>query len=426
MWTAIFLLIVPINGFAVVDYIDINNPFLRKIPIAVPLFQYLPESQLSKEIAEEGTSLLCETLEFTGFFKLLDRKAFLVDLQSSGVSGSSLNFKNWTAIGSELLITGGLRLQNNLIVLELRLFDTFNGRLLVGKKYKGWRTDLRKIVRRFCNEIMLRLTGQKGIFDSQIAFVSNSSGQKEIYICDYDGKNIQQVTNYKSIALSPSWSSDGKWLAFTSYKKNKPDLYIWNLEEKRGSVVAFKGINITPDWRPNRFSLAAALSKSGNSEIYLLTGTGKIVKRLTSDWGIDVSPSWSPDGKRIAFVSNRAGSAQIYIIDVNSDKIDRLTYEGQYNTNPSWSPKGDKIAFAGRIHDQFNIYVIDPDGSRLTQLTRHNGNNESPTWSPDGNLIAFTSTRGTQKKIYIMTSFGTDQRQLIQMPGEQFEPDWSP
>jgi len=409
-----------------IDYIDISNPFLRKVPIAVPLFKYTPESVTARQISETSTNLATEALDFTGFFKMLDRRAFLVDLQKVGITSSALNFQSWTTVGAELLITGGVKLQDNLVVLEMRLFDTFSGRLLVGKKYKGWKTDLRRMIRRFCNEVILRLTGSQGFFESKIAFTSNGTGNKEIYICDYDGHNIIRVTRNKTINLSPAWSSDGIWIAYTSFKKKKPDIYIWNLKEKYGKVVDFVGSNITPAWRPGRFSMAAALSKHGNSEIYLLTGTGNIIKRLTFNWGIDVSPTWSPDGKKIAFVSNRSGSAQIYIKDLETTRISRLTFEGQYNSSPSWSPRGDKIAYAGRSNEVFNIYVINTDGSRLIQLTRNSGNNESPTWSPDGNLIAYSSTKNRKTSIYVMTSYGTDQRQLLKMSGNQTEPCWSP
>ncbi|MBF0449388.1 MAG: Tol-Pal system beta propeller repeat protein TolB [Candidatus Magnetomorum sp.] len=415
----------PVSAQRVIDYIDISNPFLRKIPIAIPVFRFTPEQSQTENLSKEITQLLSETLEFTGFFKLLNEKAFLEDLQKTGISGSSLNFKNWTAIGAELLITGGLQVQDKLIVAELRLFDTFSGRLLVGKKYKGWHEDTRKIIRRFCNEIIERLTGNKGFFDSQIAFVSNQTGNKEIFICDFDGYNIKQVTKNRSINLSPAWSHDKEWIAYTSYTRNKPDLYIRNMGKKRGVFVAFKGHNITPAWHPNRLELAAALSKVGNSEIYLLTGSGNIIKRLTFDWGIDVSPSWSPDGKKIAFVSNRSGNAHIYIKEIESDHVRRLTYEGKYNVSPSWSPKGDRIAFCGRKNDVFDIYVMNADGSRKMKLTRNAKNNESPTWSPDGNLIAFSSTRLGKNQIFVMTAYGTDQRLLLSLPGEQFEPAWS-
>ncbi|MBU2521695.1 MAG: Tol-Pal system beta propeller repeat protein TolB [Proteobacteria bacterium] len=408
------------------DYIDINNPFTRKIPIAVPVFKSMSGSEGEKFLSQEASNLLSKSLEFTGYFKIIDRDAYLVDPKTD-IIVSNINFKNWTGIGAELLITGSLFLKDNVIEMELRLYDTFKGLLIVGKRYKGVVNNQRKMIHRFCGEIIYNLTGNRGIFDSKIAFVSTTSGNKNIHLCEFDGHNSEQLTYDKSITLSPAWSSDAKWIAYTSYSKGKPDLYIKNLKDKHGAVVAKKGINISPAWVPGKFQLAATLSFSGDPEIYLLTGNGEIVKNLTNNWGIDVSPTFSPDGKKMAFVSSRSGSPQIYIMDLDSGQVKRLTFQGTYNTSPSWSPRGDKIVYSGMGNGQVNIYTIDVEGEGLTlQLTQNSGNNESPTWSPDGSLIAFSSTREGPSRVYVMTAYGTDQRRLLALPGEQTDPEWSP
>ncbi|MEW6671407.1 MAG: Tol-Pal system beta propeller repeat protein TolB [Thermodesulfobacteriota bacterium] len=408
------------------DYINISNPFLKKIPIAVPVFKALNKSPAENSAAKSAADLLAQTLEYTGYFKIIDRAAFLVDPQDPSIDIPDIAFRNWTGIGAELLITGGILLENNMAEMELRLFDTIKAKLIVGKRYKGWSRDQRRIIQRFASDVIFSLTGDRGVFDSKIAFVSNGTGNKEVFICDFDGHSPRQVTQTNNITLSPAWSSDGKWLAYTAYTKGNPDLYIMNLEEKRGAVVSQKGLNMSPAWIPNQFTLAATLTFEGDPEIYMLTGSGKIIKRLTNNWGIDVSPSWSPDGKKMAFVSNRSGVPQIYIMDLYTGQTERLTFEGGYNTSPSWSPKGDRIAYAGMHSGKFDVYVITTDGQSLVQLTRDAGDNETPTWSPDGNLIAFSSTREGNSRIYVMTAYGTDQRRLLTLPGEQTAPSWSP
>jgi len=423
--TIVSIIIAPAVCRAEYDYIDITNPFLRKIPIAVPVFKNTSPNKTAAQAERQASDLLADTLEFTGYFKMLDREAFLVDPQSDAIS-SVVNFHNWTGIGAELLVTGQILVIDNLVEMELRLYDTFKEKLLVGKRYNGWLKDQRKMVRRFCSEVIFFLTGNRGFFDSEFAFVSTGSGNKEVYICDFDGYNPRQVTDTKSITISPAWSSDGKWIAYTSYVNGNPDLYIKNLKEKRGVVIAKKGINTPPSWVPGKFELAATLSFSGDQEIYLLTGTGKIIKRLTYTWGIDVSPTWSPDGKKMAFVSKRSGTPQIYIKNIKSGQAERLTFVGHYNTQPSWSPKGDKIVYAGMDKGRNNIWVIGIDGDDPVQLTHNEGDNESPTWSPDGSLIAFSSTREGPSRIYVMTAYGTDQRRLLTLPGKQTEPKWSP
>ncbi len=407
------------------EYIDISSPFLRKIPLAVPLFKNATADAKEAQLSKLAADFLAETLDFTGYFKLLDRGAFLYDPQQDGVIAPKMNFQNWTVIGAELLITGSYQLKNDEIELELRLFDTFKGSRILGKRYTGKIEDQRRIVLRFCSDVIQYLTGKKGIFDSKIAFVSTGSGKKEIYACAFDGHNPERLTYNNAISLFPAWSTDGKWLAYTSYKKEKPDLYIRNLTDDYENSIAREGINITPDWVPGKFELAATLSFSGDPEIYLLTGEGKIIKRLTRKPGSDVSPSWSPDGNKFAFVSNRSGSPQIYISDINSGEVRRLTFEGRYNTQPSWSPRGDKIAYASQVDGRHNIFVIGLDGETPVQLTYDSGDNEAPSWSPDGSLIAFSSTREGPSRIYVMTAFGTDQRRLLVLAGEQTNPKWS-
>ncbi len=423
--TSIFFLAIPGVSLAGYDYIDITQPYLRKLPIAVPFFKKISTGDDAAQLSRTLSDLLGNTLDFTGYFKIMNREAFLADPQTDA-GFANVIFHDWTSIGAELLVTGGVLAKDNLLEIELRLYDTFKEKLLVAKRYKGGISDQRRIIRRFCSDVIYSLTGNHGIFDTEIAFVSTSSGTKEIYICEFDGYNARRVTHAKSITLNPAWSSDGNWIAYTSYARGKPDLYIKHLKEKRGTVVSKKGLNITPAWLPNKFELSATLSFSGDPEIYLLTGTGKVIKRLTSNKGIDVSPTWSPDGKNMAFVSKRSGTPQIHVKNLDSGQVNRLTFQGRYNTQPSWSPNGDKIAYSSMEGGRNNVFVIGIDGQGPIQLTHNEGDNESPSWSPDGNLIVFSSTREGPSRIYVMTSYGTDQRRLLTLKGQQTQPKWSP
>jgi TolB protein len=411
------------------DYVDITNPFLRKIPLAVPVFKNMSGSAEERAICDEAADLLAETLDFTGYFKLMDRGAFLEDPETMGIIKENIQFKNWTVIGAEFLVTGGVLVAGDQLTIELRMFDTIKQELMegLGKRYTVRVSDnrLREVIRLYCSEVIFQLTGDRGVFTSKIAFESTTSGNKEIFSCDFDGYNSQQITRNNSITMSPAWSSEGAWIAYTSFARGKADLYIKHLTENRGALVDEDGVNLSPAWRPGKFELAASLSRTGDAEIYLLTGEGKIIKNLTNTWGIDVSPSWSPDGEKLAFVSDRAGTQQIYIMDVESGQVRRLTYDGRQNSSPSWSPKGDKIAYQALKDGLFDIHVISTDGSGDIQLTQGTGDNESPTWAPDGSLIAFSSTREGVSRIYVMTAYGTDQRRLLTLPGQQTTPRWS-
>lgn len=408
------------------DYVEISNPSLKKIPIAIPVFHTSSDQPLP--VAREASDALSTNLNFTGYFQIMDRNLFLVGPNQGGVSTEDIDFKNWTRIDAELLVTGLIQQERpgGLIEMELRLLDTVKGQLLVGKRYKGWPKDQEKMIRRFCDEIIQSLTGEWGYFNSRIAFVSNGSGHKEIYISDFDGANPQRFTQHNSIALFPAWSLDAERIAYTCFVRRGPDICIRSIRGQAPKIISKKGINSTPAWVPGKNLLAATFSFSGDQDIYLVSPGGDVGRKLTDQWGIDTSPSFSPDGKLMAFVSDRSGSPQIYIKDMGGGQVRRLTFKGSYNTQPRWSPRGDFIAYSAIENGEINIYVIDPAGRRPRRLTRSAGRNESPDWSPDGSMIVYSSTREGPSRIYVMTAYGTDQRRLLSLPGEQTSPRWSP
>jgi len=411
-----------------VQFIDITNPFLKKIPLAIPVFNVASEGSAGAQQALECTAMMSDALDFTSYFKILDRAAFLVNPGQAGGATPQVNFGNWTAIGAELLITGAIALKDDQMEMEFRLFDTFKGQMAVGKRYRGPLSERRRMILRFCGEVVYYLTGNRGIFDSEIAFVSTTGkGASEVFISEFDGYNPQGFTANQNITLTPAWSADGQWLAYVGYTKSGPNLYMKHRHEKRVWVFDQKGTKMSPAWVPGKFELTASLSLNDIPQIYLLTGDGKMIKRLTDTTAIDVTPAWSPDGSQMAFVSTRAGNPQIYVLDAASGQVRRLTFEGNYNQEPCWSPKGDRIAYTSMVKGRrLNINVIDVNGERPVQLTHDEGDNESPSWSPDGSLIAFSSTREGASRIYVMTASGTDQRRLLSLPGEQKTPSWSP
>jgi TolB protein len=408
-------------------YIYIDAPATTKFPIAIPAFKNLGDVPDAQNMGTSVSSVISEDLEISGLFRLINPNAFLEDPSTAGITGDRIEWKDWSAIGAEALIKGGFYQEEGGLRVEARLFDVVRGSFVSGKRYFGKPTELRLVSHKFSDEVMYRLTGQKGIFQTQILFVSDSGGTKDIYLIDFDGYNRVKITNHKSIVLSPSWSPDGKKVIFTSYKDGNPDVYVRELFYGRERKISFqKGLNIAPEWSPDGEKIVLTLSQDdGNSDIYLINEEGEKISRLTSDWANDVSPCWSPDGKELAFVSNRSGSPQVYIMEVKTGKVRRLTFEGSYNTSPAWSPRGNKITFSGRRGDNFDIYTIATDGKDLRQLTS-SGGNESPSWSPDGRHIAFSSNRTGAKKIYIMLADGADQRAVTWGDSNDTDPAWSP
>ena len=410
------------------EYINISNPFLNKTPVAVTRFKAFSGHEAETKLGAKAEKILKAALDFTGYLKVMDPNAFLADPAETGIQFGQINFKNWTGIGAELLITCGIKEIDGNVRLELRLMDTYGPKSLVAKAYSGPASQIRGIVHRFCSDVSQALTGSYGVFGSKLAFVSTVKGKKEIFTSDFDGYNPKQITHHKSISLSPAWSHDGRWLAYVSYAKGKPDIYIKNIKENRGAIANYDGINISPSWMPGQLKLAATLSFSGSQQIYLLTRKGEIIKRITKSWGVNVSPRFSPDGKKLAFTSSRGGNPQIYIKDLETGEVSRVTFTGRYNTSPAWSPDGRKIAYVGIEKNKINIFVIsiDQESGTPVQLTREQGSNEDPTWSPDGSLIAFKSDRERGvPKLYVMTAAGTDQRRLLTLKGKQSQPYWS-
>ncbi len=408
------------------DYINISNPFLKKTPVAVTEFKASHGHAVEVKDGKTAQRILIEALDFTGYLKTMNPVSFLSNPADSGIQLGQINFRDWTGIGAELLITGEIIEAQGRVSFKLRLFDTFNTKLLVGKVYSGNRSQIRRMIHLFCAEISHALTGKWGVFNSKIVFVSTVDGKKEIFTCDFDGQNVKQITAHKSISLSPSWSSDGNWLAYVSYARGKPEIFIKNLKENRGAIIDYKGMNISPNWMPGQLKLAAALSFSGDQEIYLLTLKGEIIKRITNSWGIDVSPKFSPDGRKIAFTSKRTGTPQIHIKDMESGSVQRLTFKGANNTSPAWSPDGRNIAYVGIEDNRIDIFIVNIDKGLPVQLTMNAGDNEDPSWSSDGSLLAFSSTRdGGSPKLFVMNASGSDQRKLLSLKGRQTQPAWS-
>jgi TolB protein len=409
-------------------YIDVNSPLQAKIPIAVPTFRFEGGGVANQPLGKNMADTLSSALSFSGLFQILDPAVFLQDPDKMGIEREEIKFSEWRFLGADLLVRGSYRVQGERFELLINLFDVINQKLLLSRTYNNTVASARDTILRFADEMMLELTGELGIFHTKIAFVGDAAGQKEVYLGDFDGSNIRQLTNDRSMALSPTWSADGKQISFVGYKGGNPDIYTIDLMSKAIERISMRpGLNIAPAYHPQGGKLAATLSFTGNPELYLLDVRGQILKQLTLSWAIDVSSSWSPDGSKLAYVSNRAGKPQIYLLDVNKETTTRLTFEGDYNTSPAWSPRGDRILYTGLHDGNFDIFMISPDGRELRQLTGGEGNNEEPCWSPDGRLILFQSDRHGTPTLWVMQANGTDQRRLrLGLGGTHTEPDWSP
>ncbi len=402
------------------EYVDVKAPITKKYVIAVPSLQGPGDCG-----PELGTALAAQAnqdLKVSGHVTVLDPAAY--DSSPVGPSPATAKLHNLTALGCNLVIAGGWQQQGQQLTLDLKLMDPGSGAMLLGKRYRGGPDDGRKMMTQFVNEVVTYLTGERGIPQGRIAFISGSTDNKDLYLTDLGGA-AKQLTRFGTITLTPAWSPDGQEIFFCSYRGGFPALYAVN--PGSGSVrklTSHGTLNVTPAVGPGGL-LAATLNKDGDQEIYLLDRQGNIKQRLTQSPGIDISPTFSPDGRQLAFVSNRGGNPQIYVMPLGGGQPRRLTYGGSYNVSPAWSPKGDLIAYAGRAGGGFQIFVISPQGGSARQITQE-GSNENPTWSPDGSFIACSSTRGGKAAVYVINVKTGAATRVTNMAGAQTQPAWAP
>jgi TolB protein len=403
-------------------YLNVTAPGNRQLQLAIAATRNPPRMQ-NPEIVNDVSDILQFDMTLAGPFSV---RSVAGNNSESGIRPGEFDIAPWKAAGIDLLVKSGYSISGSNITLEFRLYDVLKNREMVAKRYTGNIRELRKIVHSFADEIMKAVTGETGPFTGKIAFVSKRTGNKEIYLMDYDGYNVQRLTRNSSINLNPDFSPDGREIIYTSYKRGNPDLYRRALfSGVEAAISTRRGINITGAYAPDGKRIALAMSKDGSSNIYLIDKGGHLLARLTHGDNIDVSPAWSPDSAQIAFISDRLGRPQIFIMNSDGSNSHRLTFSGAYNVGPRWSPKGDRIVYCRMEGNVFQIYAINPDGSGDTRLTSE-GSNEHPRWSPDGRFITFSSKRGGKEGIYVMRADGTGQTRVSRETGDDSHPDWSP
>ena len=382
----------------------------------------LPYAQGNSSKAREIWAVVERDLELTGNFKIIDPAA---TIDSGGVAEGTFDFQDWRTLRASGLAKIAVNDGPSGMAAEVWIYDVNSGNKLAARRFNGRPGQERALGHAIAREILLALTGDAGFFGSKIAAVRHR-GNKEIVVFDIDGQGLVHVTRNGSINLSPSWSPTGGQIAWTSYKRDNPDVYVKELATGRTRVLsASPGINIGAAWSPDGNKVALSRSKNGDADIYVLDArTGKVLNRLTTGGGIDVGPAWSPDGSRIAFSSERSGGSQIFVMPATGGAAQRISRQGTFNTDPVWSPDGRHIAFVGR-DPRFDVFVANLDTGRTARITQNMGDNEDPSWSPDGRYLVFSSTRSGTSEIWLATSNGRHQVQLTN-GGGYTRPVWSP
>ncbi len=396
---------------------DITATDVRKVIVAVPAFipDGLPASQKGQQMAE----LLGRALEIHGFIDLVDSRRFI-----------GLQNVDWKGLEVDYAVMGKFNLMGNKLMIEGRILDVAENRLLAGRRYRGAISQQDDMVLRLADALIEEFTGQPGISRTSIAYVSDVSGKKEVYVADILGRKQRQITKHRHLCVAPKFTPDGNQLAYTTYHRGNQDLYITDLRQSKvtRSLSRRHGMNLSPAFSPDGKHMVVTLSKDGGPDLYLMDRKGKVIQRLTAGAGINVSASYSPDGENIVFVSDRSRKPQIYTMNLATQQVKRLTFRGAgtENSEPEWSPQGDLIAFTGMVNGHYQLFTMDPQGQNIRQLTSSWGDYESPSWSPDGKLITFTRRRNGKSEVCMIGKNGKGLRVLLPFKGNKSYPEWSP
>jgi len=410
-------------------HINIDGAKSDPTPIAITDFASY-HSDLGKLIPQ----VVQADLERSNLFRIVDQDAYIQ--QMDGLD-TQPRFADWQAIGAHALIHGeiteGL---DGKIHVAFRVWDVYAQQQLDAKTLSTAPESWRKIAHIIADTIYERLTGEKGYFDTKIAFISEKgkAGERErrLAIMDQDGANLRYLTDGKAMAMTPRFAPNMKEIVYMSYQAGKPQLYLMDTKTMATRTLGtFEGMSFAPRFSPDSKTLVYSMSRRGNSDIYLYNlATGKRVQ-LTTHSAIDTSPSFSPDGKRIVFNSDRSGRQQLYVMNADGTNVQRISFgEGSYAT-PVWSPRGDYIAFTKIKSGTFYIGLMRPDGSG-ERLIADGWLVEGPTWSPNGRMIAFWRQtpmdrrgKGQTAKLYMIDVTGYHESEL-QTAGDASDPAWSP
>ena len=402
---------------------------------AVPDFVALSKDADTVTAAQTIGRVLWDDLDFEREFALVPKDVMATI--PAATSLADVPFDRWREINADGVVVGTVQKTELGVRVEVRLFNVRSRQSAFAREYSGSANNVRLYAHTIADEIHQAQRARRGVARSRLTFNSDRDGErvtgtvenrgvKEIYIADYDGENQRRVTTQKSLNINSAWSPDARSIAYTSYRRGAPTIFISNiyqgtLEEplKGGGGQAF-----LPAWSPDGTRFAFTSTRDGNSEIYVANRDGSGVRRVTNSTAIDSTPTWSPTGTQIAFTSDRTGTPQIYIVGADGLGLRQLTHES-YADRPTWSPAPyNEVAYTARTGPGNDIKVIELATGQVRQLTFGEGTNESPSFSANGRHLAFMSTRSGKAQIFTISKDGKNLRQITKV-GNNYQPDWS-
>ena len=397
--------------------IEITGGGANQFPLAV--LHFAGEDALPASI----TDIIEADLQRSGRFRL----QYAGGVGAAPTEPSQVNYTEWRNRSADALVIGSVqRLADGRFEVRFRLLDVLRQTQLLGLGFTMSAAQLRLTGHKIADAIYEKLTGDRGVFSTRIAYVVKQEGRFELRIADADGQSAQTALASREPIISPSWSPDGTRLAYVSFENKKAVIYQHSLATGQRQVVAnFRGSNSAPAWSPDGRQLAVVLSRDGGSQLYLANVDGTNVRRLTNSQSIDTEPAFSPDGQSIYFTSDRGGSPQIYRMPVGGGEPQRITFEGSYNVSPRISADGKTLAYVARNGARYQLTSMDL-ASRQVQLLTDSQRDESPSFAPNGKMILYATELGGRGVLAAVSADGRVKHRLTVQAADVREPAWGP
>jgi TolB protein len=401
--------------------IEVTHGVDNPTPIAIVPFEWSGSGFLPESISQ----IVSADLARCGQFAPLPEKNMPLSLPSRQ---SDIVFRDWRQYNMEYIVIGHIEpIDNKSYRAFFELYDVQGQRQLFSKTASG---NLRDIAHYISDQVYEALTGFRGHFSTQVVYVqAHGQSSYQLLMADQDGARVQEILSSSEPIMSPTWSPDGKEVAYVSFENHRPAIFRQEIKTgKRQLLSNFPGLNNAPAWSPDGKKMALVLSKDDNPEIYVMDLETGLLSRITDHFGIDTEPSWAPDGKTLIFTSNRGGQPQIYRIDLATRKLERLTFDGDYNARGSITPDGKSLVLVHRetATGIFHIAVMDLATKQMYTVTETTKLDESPTVSPNGRMIMYATTEGDKG---ILSETSIDGKVKVRLPaqaGDVREPAWSP
>lgn len=395
--------------------VEVSGVGLTQFPFSVVGFR-------GNDVASQNIAAIVRAdLERSGQFRFVDPVATSMD-ETVRPDGAS-----WRGKGADHLVVGSVsRLVDGRFDVRFRLWDLVKAQDLGGLSYPVAAADLRLAAHRIADHVYEKVTGDKGVFSTRIAYVSKAAQRYNLWVADADGENARAALSSPEPIISPSWAPGGNQLAYVSFEARKPVIYAHDVATgKRRLLANFRGSNSAPAWSPDGKQLVATLSLSGNAQIYSVGADGGEPRRITQTASIDTEPVFSADGKSIYFVSDRGGSPQIYRMGAQGGNAQRVTFNGNYNISPSPSPDGRYLAFISRVNGAFRLHLMELASGDVTALT-DTAADESPSFAPNSRMIVYATRDKGQEALMTTSLDGRIKTRLAGAQGDIREPEWGP